>query len=211
MTHAYSELYLSNAQGVLGSMLDHAVYDMKWKLDDFYGAFINSGIAYRFGIGEPKFTVGMSGAEVAREVVRCVTGRTTEIEPSSPFERSPEYWAGWSVAYYEWIRNIPFERINKTVPITEIVSMYSPYHEADITRTVVELDRRMESRREGSTLARLRAYADMTQRMLAESSGVSIRMIEQYEQGKKNIDHASASTVYRLARALNCSMEELIM
>ncbi|MBR7090009.1 MAG: helix-turn-helix transcriptional regulator [Lachnospiraceae bacterium] len=59
-------------------------------------------------------------------------------------------------------------------------------------------------------LARLRSYADLTQKMLAEKSGVSVRMIEHYEQGKKDINHASAETIFRLSKALGCKMEDLI-
>lgn len=88
--------------------------------------------------------------------------------------------------------------------------MYSPYHEADITKFIIEIDRRIESRREESRLARLRAYAGLSQRMLAERSGVSVRMIEQYEQGKKDINRASSATVYQLSKALDCRMEDLL-
>ncbi len=59
-------------------------------------------------------------------------------------------------------------------------------------------------------LTRLRSYANLTQKMLAEKSGVSVRMIEHYEQGKKDINKASAETVYKLSQALGCSMEDLI-
>lgn len=59
-------------------------------------------------------------------------------------------------------------------------------------------------------LLRFRSYAKLTQKMLADKSGVSVRMIEQYEQGKKDLNHASAETVYKLSKALGCGMEELI-
>ena len=181
--NAYSDLYLSSAQIALGGMLDYAVYDLKWELGDFYRAFINSGIAHSFGTGEPKYTVGMSGIEIAQEVVRIATGRDVDTVASCPFERSPEYWAGWAVAYYEWCRCISFDRIDRSVPITEIVDMYHPYHEMDVTAFADELDRRLQERAEKSQLARLRAYAGLTQKALADRSGVSVRMIQQYEQG----------------------------
>lgn len=210
MTCAYNKLYLASAQSVLGGMLHYAVYDLKWDLKDFYHAFINSGISKRFGTGEPRYTVGMSGIELAREVVSIVTAEYPEVEPSDFFSRSPEYWAGFSVAYYEWSRDIPFDRIEKAVSITEITEMYTPYHEADITKLAIELDRLIDMRRDKSALARMRAYAGLTQKALAERSGVSARMIEQYEQGRKDLSHASAAAIYQLAHALNCSMEELI-
>ncbi len=210
MMCAYSELYIEKARVALGSMLHCAVYDLGMDLKEFYSHFLNSGIAYGFGSGEPRYIVGMSGIELAMEVMHSATGRFVEITPSYRIDRSPEYWAGWAVAYYEWLRSVSFDRINDLVPIDEIRDMYDPYHEADITKFIDEIDRRIENRREGSRLKRLRAYAGMSQRLLSERSGVSVRMIEQYEQNKKDINRASSVTVFRLSRALDCRMEDLL-
>lgn len=49
-----------------------------------------------------------------------------------------------------------------------------------------------------------------TQKKLSEASGVNIRMIQHYEQGVKDINAAAALTVYRLAQALDCKVEDLI-
>ncbi|MCR5790855.1 MAG: helix-turn-helix transcriptional regulator [Lachnospiraceae bacterium] len=208
--YAYSDMYVEKAQSALGDMLHYAVYDMGMDLSEFYGHFLNSRIAYCFGLGDPKYTVGMSGIELAIEVMRSATNRYIETVPAYIMDKSPVYWSGWAVAYYEWYSNIPFERINEYVPIDEIRDMYNPYHEADITKFTDEIDRRMGRRHEESRLARLRAYAGLSQRMLAERSGVSVRMIEQYEQKKKDINRASSDTVYKLSRALNCRMEDLL-
>ena len=210
MTRAYSELYISHAQTAMGSMLDYAVCDLKWELNEFYTAFINSGVSYRFGIGDPKYIAGMSGIEIARDVIMRVTGRYEDRESGCRTGRSAEYWTGWSLAYYEWYRDIPFEKIERTVPVTQVVEMYNPYHEADISKFVAEIDKRIYTVNEEKMLARLRAYAGLTQKALAERSGVSVRMIEQYEQGKKDLEHAQAATVVRLARALNCRVEDLL-
>jgi hypothetical protein len=35
-------------------------------------------------------------------------------------------------------------------------------------------------------------------------------MIEQYEQGTKDLNRASAITVHQLSKALNCRMEDLM-
>ena len=40
MIHAYDKIYLSRAQGVLGSMLDFAVHDLGLTLEDFYKRFL---------------------------------------------------------------------------------------------------------------------------------------------------------------------------
>lgn len=51
---------------------------------------------------------------------------------------------------------------------------------------------------------------ELSQFQLAKASGVSLRMIQKYEQGDRDIKKAQAETVYKLAKALNCQMEELI-
>ncbi|MBR1451382.1 MAG: helix-turn-helix transcriptional regulator, partial [Lachnospiraceae bacterium] len=157
-----------------------------------------------------RYTVGMSGIELAREVFYSATGNSLETDPVYMLDRTPEYWAGWAIAYYEWNRDLPFRRIEEYVPITEVIEMYNPYHEADITRFVDEIDLRISQKHTESQLARLRAYSNLSQKLLAEKSGVSVRMIEQYEQGRKDINRASTATIYRLSKALNCQMEDLM-
>lgn len=61
-----------------------------------------------------------------------------------------------------------------------------------------------------SNLKTIRENRDFSQAKLSEASGVNIRMIQYYEQGFKDINKAQAITVYKLAGALDCGMEDLI-
>lgn len=61
-----------------------------------------------------------------------------------------------------------------------------------------------------TNLAYIRNVKRISQSKLAEVSGVNVRMIQYYEQGYKDINAASVLTVYRLAQALNCTVEDLI-
>lgn len=61
-----------------------------------------------------------------------------------------------------------------------------------------------------SNLKAWRQRRGMSQAQLAKASGVSIRMIQYYEQGKNDINRAEALSVYKLAQALVCSMETLL-
>ena len=65
MIHAYDKVYLEKARTALGRMLDFAVYDLKYEIEDFLGLFLVSGIAKRFGEGDFQLLVGMSGVELA--------------------------------------------------------------------------------------------------------------------------------------------------
>jgi transcriptional regulator with XRE-family HTH domain len=49
-----------------------------------------------------------------------------------------------------------------------------------------------------------------TRKKLSEESGVSFRMIQYYEQGTNDINKAEALTVYKLAQALECKVEDLL-
>ena len=51
------KVYLEKARTALGRMLDFAVYDLKYEIEDFWGLFLVSGIAKRFGEGEVAYTM----------------------------------------------------------------------------------------------------------------------------------------------------------
>ena len=59
-------------------------------------------------------------------------------------------------------------------------------------------------------LKRLRSEAGISQSNLSELSGVNLQMIQKYEQGVKDINKAQGETLYKLAHALNCNVEDLL-
>ena len=61
-----------------------------------------------------------------------------------------------------------------------------------------------------SKLKLMRIKKHMKQYELAKLSGVPLKCIGNYEQLRRDINHARADIVYRLARALDCSIEELL-
>lgn len=132
MTHAYDKLYLDKARTALGRMLDFAVYELHYDSAAFFDLFLSSGVAARFERGDCSVTVGMSGVELAYTVLECCGICMERIRPQYPVERSPEYWAGWALAYYQWESARSFAEILRAVPMPAIIALYSPYHEMDI-------------------------------------------------------------------------------
>lgn len=61
-----------------------------------------------------------------------------------------------------------------------------------------------------TNLQYLRNLKRLTQKQLSERSGVNIRLIQDYEQGRKQINNAMAISVYRLAEALDCTVGDLL-
>jgi len=59
-------------------------------------------------------------------------------------------------------------------------------------------------------LKKLRKEKGFRQEDLAAISGVKIKAIRDYEQGKRDLSKANGRTLYALAKALGCSMEKLV-
>lgn len=60
------------------------------------------------------------------------------------------------------------------------------------------------------SLKEIRKKQRLSQDELSQNSGVNVRMIQYYEQGVKDVNKAQAETVYKLAQALDCAMEDII-
>ena len=61
-----------------------------------------------------------------------------------------------------------------------------------------------------SKLKQLREQAGLSQTQLGDKASVSYRMIQHYEQGIKDINKAQALTVYKLAKALQVQIEDIL-
>lgn len=210
MTHAYREIYLSNAQSALGDAFDYAINTCGISGKDFVKLFITSSVSKRMENGEPSFLAGKSGIEIAAEVVSETMGKKLDIAPEEHFGRSEEYWIGWVVAYYQWYSSRRYSDIFKVLTYEDLQKMYYTLHEADITKFVEIAEERIKEFFADTNLKRIRMSYGCTQAELAERSGVSLRSIQMYEQRNKDINKASAETVYRISKVLGCTMEDLI-
>lgn len=212
MTNAYNELYLDDAMQNLGDMVDYAVCDLGFEPDEFFNWFIASGIASRFEKGNPKYVAGMSGYELADAVLKATNIEYNKIEPSYPILKSREFWAGWILAYYQWKTNQRFEDIvNNGLTLSTVISMYI-LHEADESKFVDCANEIIERNKKNSNskLHIIRKARGFTQQQLSDASGVSLRMIQLYEQKQNDIRKARVNVVVSLAKALDCDIEDLI-
>ena len=125
-------------------------------------------------------------------------------------ERSVEYWIGWAVAYYQWYSARRYSDIFKVLTFDDFQKMYCTLHEADITKFVDIAEERIKEHFKDTNLKRIRAAYGCTQAELARLSGVTLRSIQMYEQRRKDINKASADTLYSIAKVLGCTIEDLI-
>ena len=140
MIRAYDKVYLDKARTALGRMLDFAVYDLKYDIAEFFNLFIKSGVAKRFETGDFTVLVGMSGVELAYEVLEQSGVESERIKPNYAFSGSEEFWTGWALAYYQWETAMSFAEIVQYVPIKDMIALYMPYHEMDIRQFVDQVN-----------------------------------------------------------------------
>ena len=133
-----------------------------------------------------------------------------EIPDEMYLDKSPEYWAGWALAYYQWYTAIPFMKIYKVVTIEDLLKMYSVYHEMDIMKFVEAINEKWDQYYTETNLKRLRKIAGLSQRELADLSGVALRQIQLFEQKKRNINHTRAIDVLKIGKVLGCKSEDLL-
>ena len=210
MTHAYQETYLNKAQSVLGDAFHYAINTCGISGSDFVKLFVASSVSKRMENGEPAYVAGKSGIEIVIDVIAETMGKEIKEEPQVQMGRSREYWIGWAVAYYQWFSARKYSDIFKVVNFEDLQNMYYTLHEADVSKFVDIMDKRMQEFFPETNLKRIRTGYGCTQAALAKLSGVSLRSIQMYEQRNKDINKASVETIHRIAKVLGCTIEDLM-
>lgn len=202
---AYPVDYLDNAMVTMATMLDYAVNVRFEHIDYFFHSFLLSPYAQQFERGNPTFITGKTGVELYRLVRMDFSYPPPEY---TSIDRTPEFWVGWCLAYYQWYANRTFQEIVAVVSLSEMRSWYPTLHEADIMRFVDAMNQRLATR--PTNLEILRNRAKLSQAMLSQLSGVSLRSIQMYEQRQNDISRAQFNILNALARTLGCTIYDLM-
>ena len=210
MTYAYDEKYVEDAMNNLAEMVDYAVNACRIEIDDFWETFLVSGYAELFGKGVPKYVCGLSGTELAMEVLSKMTGLKDFPDARTEYYPGPEYWSGWILAYYQWYSGRRFQDIYEFIKMRDLLKMYATLHEASEDKCVDSFNRMIRLKSYSTKLQQIRKDAGYSQKELAEKSGVNIRMIQQYESRVKDINKAAVITVMSLSKVLGCQIEDLM-
>ena len=163
-----------------------------------------------FSSGVPKFVSGLSGTELVWEVLNRTGDNIDFPAPQTVYDYSPEYWCGWILAFYQWHTGKSFKEIKKYLPMSEIYKLYPTMHEASEEKFVDVANSILERKNLPTKLQTVRKAVGLSQKELSEKSGVTLRMIQQYEQRAKDINKATASNLFALAGTLDCKAEDLL-
>lgn len=121
-----------------------------------------------------------------------------------------DYGFGFIVLkHYQQAKGYSFYKINKYLPIEEVLNLYSTLHEADITK-FFDITNTYFDNKEISNLKIVRQASGLSQSKLAKLAGVKLRSIQMYEQKRNDINKAQGETLYKLAKVLGCNIEDLL-
>lgn len=206
----YSESQLNRFMDKMGDAFDYAINDCKMDGAEFVKMFVASTACEKIENGEASYISGKSGIEIAIECVYEITGKELSVEPSAEFNRGAQYWCGWAVCYYQWWSSRRYADIFKAVSFEDMLGLYTTLHEASVEKISSVIDEKVRVFYSETNLKRIRTAYGCSQRELAEMSGVSLRSIQMYEQRNKDINKAQSESLYRLSKALGCTMEDLL-
>ena len=91
-----------------------------------------------------------------------------------------------------------------------VQKLYPTLHEASEEKFVDVANSILIRKNIATKLQTVRKAVGLSQKELSEKSGVTLRMIQQYEQRAKDINKASAGNLFALARVLGCKAEDLL-
>ena len=143
MARAYKKIYLEGAMRNLAVMFDCGVKKYGYPIQEFYDKFLSSSVSRQFASGNPRYLVGLSGAELADTVMQ-ESGCPVSEKNDGSFTVGPEYWAGSALAYYQWYSCRSFTYMKRRgLGINEVMNMFYPLHEADMMKFVDAAERLM--------------------------------------------------------------------
>ena len=59
-------------------------------------------------------------------------------------------------------------------------------------------------------LKEVRLSKGLTQKQLAEAANINVRVLQHYEQGSKNFDHARIDTILNVCNTLECRLSDIV-
>ena len=240
MIRAYDEVLISRSKDSLGRMLDFMVHSLHHDINAAIRIFVASGVASDFELGDIRLICGMSGIELAYEVLDRSGLAYERTTPRHTRSLSSEYWYGYTLALVQWHTCLGFETLMRDLDPSGLISGYGkqrlslleslPFDisESDkITQLRINGEEYAESicaeftERPGAKeqnkdpahvapLKKMRIKNGLSQSELAKVSGIPVRTIQQYEQGQKDLSKARAEYLVTLARVLNCDPASLL-
>lgn len=137
-TRAYNELYVNDMVENVAHSFDYAVKKLEVPLDEYFEKFLSFKYIHFLETGHPHYASGMSGAELALLICDKDFDDYGLLEYYKP---EVEYWIGWIISYYQWLRNISYADMISKFSFERLYGAYRTYHECSEYRMYNYMDK----------------------------------------------------------------------
>lgn len=137
MTRAYIEPYLKDVMRNVGVLSHFCINEYGMSPERFANLFAKSHVAEQISNANPRFLAGLSGKEMADMIIEESKEDGYRRVDTDIYHVTPEYWAGWVSAYYQWYTAKSFAQLHADGQTYDrVLKMYHPLHEADLSKVV---------------------------------------------------------------------------
>ena len=201
---------IKNRMEVLGELFSCVAGKGNEDITSFFRAFSISGLAGEWENGRITELLEAGGSGLYRMVKEKTGLWNGEEETAARAEDAAMAWTGSILAYLQWRSGKRFSDILEDLPVDQIERFYPTLHALTKEQCFDVLREKIRQNGQKSWIQRQRKRAGLSQKELAERSGVNLRTLQQYEIRDKDINKAALSKVLSMARVLHCRPEDLM-
>lgn len=179
-------------------------------VDEIFHMFLASHAVGQMERGNPRYVSGMTGAEIVKEVVAEIKGIELTDTEEYFLDKSPEYWCGWILAYYQWRRCMSFRKIYQIITIEDLLCMYPTHHEADVEYFVSSMREIYKRKHKETYLKRRMVNLGVDASEVSRNTGIPVDMISALETNFSRIQKIETEQLFVLSKFFGCGMEDLM-
>lgn len=203
MVYAYEEKYLTTIAEIVGDIFRKATCIEDFEIDRFAQEFAKSEVAHAIEYGDLDYLVS---EEIEDDIASLICNELS-MEDCEDIN-SREYWVGYILVFIQRAVRRNFKEIFALYLCSRLLKDYDTYGDMDPIEMVKKIKQYISM---GNKLKQFREKKKMTQQELSNNSNVTVKNIKAYEDGTVDISKAQGDTLFRLSRALGCTIEELLI
>lgn len=203
MVYAYAEKYLTTIAEIVGDIFRKATCIDDFEIDRFAQEFAKSKVAHAIEYGDLDYLIS---EEIEDDIASLICSELN-MEDCKDIN-SREYWVGYILVFIQRAVRRSFKEIFALYLCSRLLKDYDTYGDMDPIEMVKKIKQYISM---GNKLKQFREKKKMTQQELSNNSNVTVKNIKAYEDGTVDISKAQGDTLFRLSRALGCTIEELLI
>lgn len=205
MVYAYEEKFITPIAEILGEIFQKAACIKGFEINKFAQEFAKSGIAHAIEYGNVEY---LMSEKIGEDITNLICSEYEfDIEDVNK-SNVQEYWIGYILVYIQRAVRRSFKEIFALYSCSRLLNDYDVYNAMNPLEIVKKIKQYISV---GNKLKQFRERGKMNQLELSNKSNVTVKNIKAYEDGTVDISKAQGDTLFRLSRALGCTIEELLI